>query len=440
MDRSLFINQQLKRIDGSIAARKLAKHQKMCISPFVFFRGSSQLFYADLAAGNLATPDAFTHLPLTTVMGDCHTSNFGFFTEQGSHGDQIVFSINDFDDACLGHAYWDIMRYAVSLCLSVEHCQGVQQGRFASEKDYQHKAVVNQQDALLAIRAFIEAYTGVVDEVLQSDTNKQQVLKQRFSDFETPSALKKRFKKASSVALGGEHFLNKSSLAKAIDVTNLPPRFIDNQEKFTRKDVHEESLKKHFSPYFYDHILDAVGRVNSGTGSVNMGRYYLLLGPKRIETPDEIHHCHVVEVKQQRTAAPIAYFPNLHHQNQLNPAHLTVKCQRRMQSTIDYCLDEAFYANKHWLIRSRHHAKVGIDPEHIGLGKINAEQGGFVFYAKACGEELARAHCRSDRSSVAFELAIYDALKRSQDSLVDIALQYTEQTKQDWQWLCSSLS
>jgi hypothetical protein len=420
----------------------------MCSSPFVFFRGSSQLFYADLAARHLPTPEPFETVPLTTIMGDCHTSNFGFFTEQGSFGEQIVFSINDFDDACLGHAYWDIIRFAVSLFLAMDHCQGLQKkpGEADSKqrpnanssklKDHSHKPVVDAEHVRVAIKEFIEAYCSVVADVLDVKGNKLSVLNKRFCDFTTPSPLKKRYKKACSVALGGELFLSKSSLAKAIDMTELPPQFASKPEKFTRENIDISQIKKRYSPYFYDYILDVVGRINSGTGSVNMGRYYLLLGPLNIQTVADLYHCHVVEVKQQRVAAPIAYFPDLHHQNKLNPAHLTVKCQRRMQSSIDYCLDEAYFKGEHWLIRSRHHAKVGIDPEHIGLGKVNVEQGGFAFYAKACGIELARAHCRADRSSIAFEKAIIGVLRATSEEIESIAFNYAEQVKQDWQWLC----
>jgi hypothetical protein len=434
--RAAFIDEQLLRVDGAKAADRLPKHRKMCTSPFVFFRGSSSLFYADLAAGILPTPQHFNDVQLTSITGDCHTSNFGFFTEQGSHGDKVVFSINDFDDACVGNAYWDIIRFAVSLALAADHCQGLQKNKYSADKDYSQKTAVSRKQVSCAIEAFISAYLAIVKEVLCSHDNKSVILNQRFNDFNTPSVLKKRYKKACSVALGGEFFFSKSSLAKAVDVTNIPPTFKLNAEKFTRKNIPTETIKKQFSPYFFDNIVDIVGRINSGTGSVNMGRFYLLLGPKNIQSIDEMYRCHVVEVKQQRHAAPISFFPEIHHQNHLNPAHLTVKCQRRMQNTIDYCLDEAYYNKQHWLIRSRHHAKVGINPEHIGLGKINAEHSGFEFYAEACAQELARAHCRADMSSVLFEQTIVNALNLAGKDMSSIAINYAEQVKLDWQWLC----
>lgn len=89
----------------------LSKHQKMALNPFRFLRGSSGLFYADIQSGLLKLPTALLQqVPFTTVMGDCHISNFGFFTEDGSYGERVIFAPNDFDDACIGPAVWDLSR------------------------------------------------------------------------------------------------------------------------------------------------------------------------------------------------------------------------------------------------------------------------------------------------------------------------------------------
>ena len=118
MQRIDFIGKQIEKIDGQRRANSRAKHRKMLRSPFVFFRGTAQLFYADAADNVLNIPKAFSQLPLVCVMGDCHASNFGFLTEEGSHGDTVIFTPNDFDDACVGHASWDILRFLTSLLLA----------------------------------------------------------------------------------------------------------------------------------------------------------------------------------------------------------------------------------------------------------------------------------------------------------------------------------
>ena len=128
-----------------------------------------------------------------------------------------------------------------------------------------------------------------------------------------------------------------------------------------------------------DDIVDITSRENAGTGSVNMRRFYFLVGPKKPHNAESFRYCHIVEVKQQRKAAPLFYFDNVCPVNRLNPAHLTARSQRRMQRRPDLLLDEVIWDNAHWLIRSRHHAKVGLDPHDIGMGnKAAGSMGGMI--------------------------------------------------------------
>ncbi len=444
MNRKALIIDELKRIDGHSPGAGLYKHKKMCSSPFVFYRGSAQIFYADLASGRLSVP-SLEGIPKTTIMGDCHTSNFGLFTEEGSFDERLVFSINDFDDACIGHGLWDIMRLLTSILLVAKHCAGVVSGAFESEKDYSKRSFVSLTQAIEASQALLDSYIEILEkavtEYLQpsrplTSLDEPGFLYETFADFETDSPLKKRYNKALQVVRGGEKFADKSSLAKAADITTFPLKFKRDEKKFVRlSDSTQAQLYETLSPYFYHQILDIVGRVGAGTGSVNMSRYYAIVGPRFKEGETALVHSYVVEIKQQREAAPIYYFPNFHPQNTLDPAHLTVKCQRRMQRRADYVLDHAVFDNNHWLIRSRHHARVGIDPEHIGIGKVNTQKGGLSFYANACGQELARAHCRADRYTMDYEKGMLAYLNQHAKTLIDTSIEYAEQVEEDWRTL-----
>jgi len=53
-----------------------------------------------------------------------------------------------------------------------------------------------------------------------------------------------------------------------------------------------------------------------------------------------------------------------------------------MQRKPDLVLDEVKFENAHYLIRSRHHAKVGIDPQDIAMGN-KAINGGFEYNTNA---------------------------------------------------------
>ena len=89
------------------------KFRKMAADPFAFYRGSALLFYADVAAargpvggrahragsGSRATCTPRTTAPTWTPPGI------------------LVFDVNDFDEAYLGHFTWDLQRMAASLAL-----------------------------------------------------------------------------------------------------------------------------------------------------------------------------------------------------------------------------------------------------------------------------------------------------------------------------------
>ncbi|GAA4687653.1 DUF2252 domain-containing protein [Phytohabitans rumicis] len=90
------------------------KFRKMAASPFAFYRGSAALFYADMT-GDFAD-DRFLDEWTSRVWihGDLHAENFG--TYMNSSG-QLVFNVNDFDEAYVGPFSWDLKRFSASIAL-----------------------------------------------------------------------------------------------------------------------------------------------------------------------------------------------------------------------------------------------------------------------------------------------------------------------------------
>ncbi|MFC3033829.1 DUF2252 family protein [Pseudoalteromonas fenneropenaei] len=435
MTRVAWLQQQLQTVDASCPSEASNKHSKMAISPFYFFRGSAGVYYADLAEGVITLPEALLTLPLTTVMGDCHISNFGFFSEEGAHGETLIFAPNDFDDACMGHAVWDLLRFLVSLPLAQQEGVRLKQLAINDQSPERDKAIVSAEQVKAAMKAFLTAYIAYNQNSLTGHITSQSAL----LAFSEKHILYKRWQKGLQRLSSGVAFLTKSTLAKEVDCSQLPLRFKEDETRFVRLPENErQALCHHFAPYLQDEILDCVERIDAGTGSNNMRRYYLLVGPQDM-TLNDLPLCYLVEIKQQRVAAPLAYFADVHPSNRLNAAHLTVHCQRRMQRRPDLILDDALWQGEHYLIRSRHHARVGIDPEHITFGKRAASKDGFSQYAQACGEALALAHMRGDRRSLLFQRAAVDTLPQHIDVLVETALNYTEQVISDHQSLCQLL-
>ena len=80
------------------------KFRKMARDPFAFYRGTACLFYADVGEGgryadfdrDWVDQDASR----IWIQGDLHAENFGTYLDADG---RLVFDVNDFDEAYLGH-------------------------------------------------------------------------------------------------------------------------------------------------------------------------------------------------------------------------------------------------------------------------------------------------------------------------------------------------
>ncbi len=86
------------------------KFRKMAVSPFAFYRGSACLFYADVV--QLEDPWADDRTGRVWIQGDLHAANFGTYVDATGI---LLFDVNDFDEAYLGHFTWDLLRLAASI-------------------------------------------------------------------------------------------------------------------------------------------------------------------------------------------------------------------------------------------------------------------------------------------------------------------------------------
>ena len=89
-----------------------AKYRTMASDPHSFYRGTACLFYTDVT--DAEDPFVDERSRRIWVHGDLHVENFG--TYLNSDG-RLVFDVNDFDEAYLGHFTWDLRRFAASLAL-----------------------------------------------------------------------------------------------------------------------------------------------------------------------------------------------------------------------------------------------------------------------------------------------------------------------------------
>jgi uncharacterized protein (DUF2252 family) len=88
------------------------KFRKMAADPFAFYRGTAPLFYADMDA--LEDPWVDERTSRVWIQGDLHAENYGTYMDSAGI---LVFDVNDFDEAYLGHYTWDLRRMAASVAL-----------------------------------------------------------------------------------------------------------------------------------------------------------------------------------------------------------------------------------------------------------------------------------------------------------------------------------
>jgi uncharacterized protein (DUF2252 family) len=88
------------------------KFRKMAADPFAFYRGSACVFYADVADQEDRWADERTGR--VWIQGDLHAENFGTYMDGSG---KLIFDVNDFDEAFVGHFTWDLKRFAASVAL-----------------------------------------------------------------------------------------------------------------------------------------------------------------------------------------------------------------------------------------------------------------------------------------------------------------------------------
>lgn len=95
--------------EGRIRSLVELRYGRMLVSPFTFYRGNARLQAHDLAGT--------TNMGLVSpICGDSHLMNFGGFATPERN---LLFSVNDFDEAHPGPWEWDLKRLVASCLIAV---------------------------------------------------------------------------------------------------------------------------------------------------------------------------------------------------------------------------------------------------------------------------------------------------------------------------------
>lgn len=335
-------------------AQRLEKYQKMLESPFRFFRGSAYLFYFDMTK----TSSIF-HTPTlkpTWIQGDMHMDNFGAFqNEDGT----IVFDVNDFDEGYVGSYLYDIVRMSVSIALYLEE-QGI------------HKAAQET-----AIQHLLNSY---IDQLKRFQHKQDDPLTLVFTKKNTKGPTKKLLKKLEKRQRS--QFLQDISYVDE-DGQRL---FISNDEI---KPVTAEEYNAISSALPAYKIKDIAYKYGSGTASIGLKRYYILVEDKKDASGvDDL----VLEMKEVRTAIP-AYFLPYNHEFWKHYEHQgarVVGTQKAMHHLEDPHLHYITMNEQEFYIRERSPYKKKVKPKNYK----NVDD--YYTTTSIMGQIAAKIHARAD--------------------------------------------
>lgn len=338
--------------DNPAGAR--AKFTQLSASPFVFFRGSAELFYRDLAGSD-------SNLPRVLCNGDVHPQNFGVMP---SADGALIFGLNDFDEAHPAPFTWDLKRGCVGFELAAEE-QGL------GEKA--RKAITE---------GFVHGYLKALKTFAKGAGEEQH----RFTEANSPGVVVDLLRDAAGVK-------RKSFLKKRVDLDEvrfsptdeikpLAGRVADFQAAIDgyRSSLGPDAPK---SDDFF-RVKDVAIKTGSGTGSIGLWRYYVLVEGESKKGKDDC----ILEIKRLRPSALQSHAAD----SALSVRGPGARVSRAHQIQLvggDPLYGHTQLDGASYLVRERSPHKRSIDLESLSPKD-------FVRYAEVCGAALAQAHARGD--------------------------------------------
>ncbi len=400
------------------------KYGRMLESPFAFLRGSAVVMASDLAATPVTGIDA-------VLCGDAHLSNFGVFASPERN---LVFDINDFDEAFPGPWEWDLKRLAASAVVA-----GRENG-FSGKKCRE-----------MAI-SVAETYGRAMDRFSQRNTldvwyyhvNVDSVL----DVFEKSS--KKGQKSATKMVRKARSRTHQQTLEKLTQVDAAGRRRIINDPPLLVP-LHDMGLDLELSQADLRQLKqDAVESAwTQYLGSLPDERRYLLQryrivhGAFRVGGVGSVGtRCSIVLLEgadrgdalllQLKEAGPSVLEPYMARPHPEAHAQRVVTGQRLMQAASDVFLgwhkSELTQRNYYW--RQLKDMKGSVEVEDL-------DEAGFKTYVKVCSVCLARAHARTgDEAGIRGYLGKNDTFAKA---IGDFSMAYADQTERDYQALVDAV-
>ncbi|SDC50240.1 Uncharacterized conserved protein, DUF2252 family [Geodermatophilus telluris] len=386
------------------------KFRKMAADPFAFYRGSACLFYADMDVLDDRWCDERT--ARVWIQGDLHAENFGTYMDGSG---RIVFDVNDFDEAYVGHVSWDLRRFAASFALLA--------WRKALGDD-----VIGE---LLA--GYLHAYLDQVEAFTRSDDDRSFAL----TTANTEGAVRRAILETTARTRG-------SLLDRMTVVESYERRFADGGRTRRLDDAERERVLAALERWrgtvvppvrrrdvAYD-VKDVIGTGGFGIGSAGLPAYNVLLEGYDQALENDV----VLSLKQGNVAAPsrVVRDPRVsgafeHH------GHRTAVSQRALQANASQFLGHTEIGGVGFVVQELSPYEVDLEWDDL------TEPEEIAPVLAQLGRATAKVHCVGDADSdhelVDFqtEEAIVAMVGGRREEfvadLVDFAHAYARQTQED---------
>ena len=387
------------------------KFRKMAADPFAFYRGSACVFYADMA--NAADEWADDRTSRIWIHGDLHAGNFG--TYMNSHG-RMVFDVNDFDEAYIGHFSWDLRRFVASLAL------------LAWQKALPDKTIRS------LVRKYLRAYVAQVSHYASVSGDDDFALHLENTDGPVLDVLIEA-RTASRVALLDSmtrYENNVRVFAEGPTVRRLDKAERRKVEKAFEDYLHTIPKSKKFDRELFYEVRDVVDKSGFGIGSAGLPAYNVLVEGYSQSLDNDV----VLSMKQANVPAVSRFVDTASGDKYFDhEGHRTVVSQRALQVHTDPLLGYTSLDGVGYVVAE-------ISPYEFDLdwGEIN-EPDEMASVVQNLGRATAKVHCASDEDSdqdlVKFqtEEAIVTVLEgRRQEfvaDLTDFAVNYSDRVRKD---------
>ena len=334
------------------------KFDTLAADAFTFFRGTALLYYRDHAGTD-------KNLPIVFTIGDVHPENFGVMPNSDG---APFFGVNDFDEAWAAPFSYDVKRGAVGFWIAAKENGESRRGR--------RRVVRSFVDGYLtALRAYslddrsstfqfrIDTSPPIIRALLERALTDRREFLHKLVDLETS-----RFRPSRKRVPHSSH--------------------VAEFQKIVDGYVGANDLGGVERPSSFFRVLDVARKKGSGTGSLGLDRYWVLLEGWDPDPGRSV----VLELKQARRSALYGLVPV----NDVISEEHAEESARRIVTAHEVHLvgGDPLYGfaeidGRSFLTRERSPYKDDIEVATLDLDAM-------VSYAHVCGQALAQPHARSD--------------------------------------------